>query len=74
MTYKQCVLIQETPTGVLTQTAWIPSELAVVNKKVILKNDPKFWMVAFVGNKEVEWCEVNERGQDYKKQRKASDI
>lgn len=63
MTYKQCVLIQETNSGVLTQTAWIPSQLAVVNKKVILKNDPKFWMVAFVINKEVEWDEVNGIGQ-----------
>lgn len=74
MTYKQCILESKTHLGLIKQTAWIPSNFAIVNKVVTLKDDTVTWIVRKVGTIEIEWDEVNKRSQDYKKQREASDI
>lgn len=71
--YRQCHLIR----GNEHQTSWIPSEIANVNQTVKLKEDDgtwdEGWQVTAVFN-ELPYEVVRERGQDYKKTRKASDV
>ena len=59
------------------KTVWIPSKFAVKNKKLYI-DDPnggrEFWVVEEVYGKPVPYEEVNDRSQDYKRTREASDI
>ena len=72
-TCQQCLLVN----GSMHKTVWIPSKFAVKNKKLYI-DDPnggrEFWVVEEVFNRIVSYSEVNERSQDYKHTREASDI
>lgn len=61
----------------MTKVAWIPVKFAVMDKKLII-DDPnggrEFWTVEAVYGKPISYEEVNERSQDYKRTREASDI
>ena len=70
---QQCLL----RCGSMHKTAWIPVEFAVENKSIIIDEEGggrEFWIVEAVYGKPVSYEEVNERSQDYKRTRKASDI
>ncbi len=68
MLYVQC----EMSRGVARQTAWLPQKLAV-RGKVLRVSGEDGWVVENCGVK-MEERELSERSQDYKHQRKASDI
>jgi hypothetical protein len=74
MKYIQCELIK----GNSHQTCWIPEKYAVVGKYVKIKNNDEWedgWKVLESYNQtKLEESVLNERNQDYKKTRKASDI
>ena len=74
---KQCVLIKILHEGSVTYTAWIPEKNARIGNTVDIKdmNDiwNKGWKVVSVGTK-MPYSEMVERREDYKHQRKASDI
>ncbi len=73
VTMRQCVL----QNGVRTLTAWIPEEFAIKGKLLAFKEGKFFengWVVVGVSDISKSWISVNERSQDYKKQRGASDI
>jgi hypothetical protein len=63
--------------GNTVQTTWIPSKIAVVGNIVNLKEADGSWddgwevLETYTG---LEWAVLNERSQDYKRTRKASDI
>jgi len=63
--------------GSIHKTAWIPSAFAKIDKKIII-DDPtggkETWLVEKVYGGPVSYDEVNERSQDFKNTRKASDI
>lgn len=75
--YKQCKLQK----GLFHTTSWIPEKFAVKGKYVKLKREgatgikkwDNGWLVVEVGSRMKEE-EVLVRSQDYKHQRKASDI
>lgn len=76
--YRQCVLKKITPNGVITvQTSWIPEQYAYKGNWVSLKQKDgtwdNHWKVSEVGMR-IEEEAVLENSQDYKHQRKASDI
>ena len=61
------------------QTSWIPEQYARVGNSVKLKNEngewEDGWFIYFADtDHKMESKYVNERGQDYKRTRKASDI
>lgn len=61
----------------IINTAFIPSEFAKVGKIVKIKKGEKWddgWKVTDVYETEFDEDYVNERSQDYKRTRKASDI
>lgn len=58
--------------GQQRHTAWIPEKFAVVGKVLKIKGDDGWLVVSIHSRKSEE--EVRERSQDYKHQRKASDI
>jgi hypothetical protein len=65
--------------GLMTQTAWIPKKFAVKGMFLKLDNEPPDrqdgWLVESVGEGEpVPGFILNDRSQDYKTQRKGSDI
>jgi hypothetical protein len=75
---KQCNMTKETENGVSNTVSWIPEEYAKVGRILKLKNDDDVWVdgwkvvSASSGRRSYEEC--NERSQDYKRTRKASDI
>lgn len=71
--YKQCELRRENT----VQVAWIPEKFAHVGDFVGIKDDGVWvegWEVMLVGRHRVPESEMRERSQDYKHQRKMSDI
>lgn len=80
-TYRQCHLVKKRKApdaGELHQTSWIPSQFAVMNKVLKLKDEDgawdNGWVVTSVGPYEKTEKEANEGTQLHKKQRRASDI
>ncbi len=69
MTYKQCIL-QRNKT---VQVSWIPSKYAKVGNTLELKGEDG-WKVIFVSKQAVSAEQANEMSQEFKHQRKASDI
>jgi len=70
---RQCKL----QNGVRTLTAWIPEEFAIKDKRLAFEEGNFFedgWVVIGVSDISKSWIDVNERSQDYKKTRQASDI
>ena len=70
---KQCKLRK----GETHTTAWLPEKFAVKGNYVKLKQNGEWidgWLVLEVSNVAMPYEEVRERGEDYKRQRKASDI
>lgn len=67
--YKQCILQK---LGKI-QVAWIPEVYAHKDNYVIIKGDDG-WQIIMVGQARLSNGEVSEQSQDYKHQRKASDI
>lgn len=68
----QCELQRTLPeNSKAVTTAWIPEKFAVKHKLVVINSVP--WEIARVFGR-CDYKEVNERSQDYKHQRKASDI
>ena len=70
---QQCKLVN----GSMHKTTWIPSKFAVKGKSVVIDdpNGPREqWMIEEVFNTILPYSEVNERSQDYKRTREASDI
>ena len=72
-TCQQCELVN----GSMRKTAWIPSKFAIEKQKIYI-DDPhgakEFWIVERVYGAPRPYSEVNERSQDYKHTREASDI
>lgn len=66
--------------GILQKTtSWIPEKYAIKGKIIKLKDrDTKEWVgdweVKLVGTKRIDESEIIERSQDFKNQRKGSDI
>lgn len=75
--YRQCTFETPTERGKKIDTAWIPEHLAKVGKKIYFgkKTDipEELWTVVQVGGRKRESWLVAHR-QDYKLQRKMSDI
>lgn len=79
-TYRQCVLTKpldhkhysDTP-GYSTRTAWIPSKFAVVGK-VLRLGDDDGWTVAAAGKDAMSEEFVMQRRDDYRYQRRVSDV
>lgn len=71
---KQCLLEKKGT----TTTSWIPEEFSVKGKVINIKDDndkwDNGWLVKEVYSHSVDEKVVNLRSQDYKKNRKASDI
>lgn len=70
---QQCRLVN----GSMHQTAWIPSIFAIPNKLIAIVDDigrEEEWTIEEVYGKPVSYKEVNDRSQDYKRTREASDI
>jgi hypothetical protein len=69
--YVQCKLSRNGSFDV----SWIQKHLAVVGNVVEFKGEDGLWeVVEAYTNVVLPWEELNERGQDYKKTREASDI
>ena len=66
---KQCTLRK----GSTEQTSWIPSKFAIIGKFVKLNGD-NGWEITAVGMENRSSDYVDDRSQDYKRTRKASDI
>ncbi len=66
---KQCILRK----GTIEQTAWIPVKYAVIGKFVKL-NEDNGWEIISTGMEIRSSDYVDDRSQDYKRTRKASDI
>lgn len=66
--YRQCILKK----GDTSQIAWIPEMYASLGNYVKLKEDDG-WQIIEVGSR-LAAPDMNEQSQDYKHQRKASDI
>ncbi len=67
--FRQCVLQKKA----IVQVAWIPEQFAKEGLFLEIKEDDG-WEVIFVGTIRLDDAYVSERSQDYKHQRKASDI
>lgn len=73
---RQCVLEKPLTKGVLRQVSWIPEVFAKIGKYLKLKEGTDWengWQVVQVGGRQSKQERID-RGNDYKKQRKASDI
>ena len=70
--YRQCVLEKVVDSKNLIDTCWIPLEFAKLNKVLRIKDDDG-WKVTFIGDIKTE-RETLVRRDDYRTQRKASDI
>lgn len=64
--------------GWTTKTFWIPSKFAIQGKLLLIDDDmtgrQEEWTVDEVYCPELPYSYINERSQDYKKTREASDI
>ena len=67
--YRQCRLQRWN----IHQTSWIPEKFAVVGKFLKL-HEENGWQVKEVGTVALDESVVNDHSQDFKRQRKASDI
>ncbi len=67
--FKQCVLRN----GSTYQVAWLPEHLAHINKILEIKSE-NGWEVIEVAQIRLDNNYIEEQSQDYKNQRKASDI
>lgn len=76
--YKQCGFTTPTDTGLLTEIAWIPENLAIVGKKIYFGNKSNtpdtLWTVVSVSDHRMSGKYLQEHERDYKTQRQASDI
>lgn len=69
--YIQCKLVK----GLSTHVAWIRKELAIEGQSATFKDEDGVWRITEAySNVELPWEEINERGQDFKHTREASDI
>jgi hypothetical protein len=71
--FRQCKLQR----GNAFTTSWIPEKYTKKGKHIELKDNDVWvdgWLVTEVGNKRLQEEYVVTRSQDYKRQRKASDI
>jgi hypothetical protein len=68
MTYTQCKLRR----GITQQTAWIPSEFAVRDRYVRIRNEDGWRVISVGGTQSAEYVREHER--DFRHQRQASDI
>lgn len=64
--------------GWTTKTFWIPSKFAIKGKSLLIDDDmtgiQEEWIVDEVYGPELPYSYVNDRSQDHKRTRKASDI
>jgi hypothetical protein len=75
--YTQCHLTKPNETGLIHYHAYLPSDISVEGRVVKFKEDDGTWQEGWTVLKtytEQEWKVVQERSQDYKKTRRASDI
>lgn len=69
--YIQCRLSK----GKEKQVAWVQKHLAIEGQHVELKDEDGIWLVdTAYSNVVLPWEEINDRGQNYKRTRDASDI
>ena len=71
--FRQCKLHR----GAQRTVSWLPERFARQGRYLKLKTDGEWqdgWRVMAVGSQRMTEQEVNERSQDYKHQREASDI
>ena len=78
MMCKQCLMMRKIDDKEILMTSWIPEKFAIKDSIIKLqdretKKWTDGWKVVIVGTKRKQ-REVIERSQDYKNQRKASDI
>jgi hypothetical protein len=71
---KQCVLKREVDGKTTMTTTWLDESKIKVGCQVRLKGESEFWTVMEMSNKSLSKEYVNERSQDYKHTRSASDI
>lgn len=69
-TMAQCTLKQ----GNSTTVAWLDVDKIKIGSIVTLKNEPGRWTVSEISEVRLSAEYVNERSQDYKRTRSASDI
>jgi hypothetical protein len=72
----QCRLSRRDSTGETIRTVYIPEKYAVIGKTIRIDDDPDTchqWAIQETYGRMLS-SEVNERGQDYKRTRKASDV
>ncbi|MBD3406186.1 MAG: hypothetical protein GF411_08755 [Candidatus Lokiarchaeota archaeon] len=77
--YKQCLMVRVLEDKKEILTSWIPEKYAIRGKVIKLQNRESKewtdgWEIILVGTRRREEKEVIERGQDYKKTRKSSDV
>lgn len=77
--FRQCSLDLPLKNGVKRTVSWIPEKYAIKGKIIQLKKREtdeweNGWVVVMVGTIRLTQDQVTERSQDFKKQRKASDI
>jgi hypothetical protein len=81
MTYTQVVLTR--PLGevgefknrpYMTRAAWIPTKFAKVGRTIRLHDEPEVWTVATAGSHPMDEEFVQARRDDYRYQRRVSDI
>jgi len=70
---RQCIFVKDKENGQSYQTAWIPAKFSILGKVVKLKEEDG-WKIIAVGYCLQMSDYVDDRGQDYKRTRKASDI
>ncbi len=71
--FRQCELKKRKPGKIEWQTAWIPEQFAKLGTLVKLMDDDG-WEVVSVGKGRMDDDKVSEQSQEYKHQRKMSDI
>lgn len=75
--YRQCKLKKQVPEGVMEQVAWIPTELATINRSIKLRSRgtddwDEGWFVAAVGSI-VSAEDANEMAKEHRVHHLASD-
>ena len=79
MNFRQCMLERKTKKGYEVTTSWLPEKYTIKGRILKLQNRKTGewsdgWRVDLVGTLTKTKEEVIKRSQDYKNQRKASDI
>ncbi len=75
--YLMCELSRKVDGGIQNQVSWIPEKFAVKGKYLKLKEDTVWidgWLVDSASDESLPGNILNDRSQDYKTQRKGSDI